>query len=131
MKTRMTRKQFGKTALLGGASLAAGMLRMLEALMVFYPDQAPPGFWTTHARFGPGSDSIPVDMNDPYGWYEHQRRGAFAGYFKQARANGVTRSFTRKCRQGAGLLATIGSQRSVSPGERGDARRRQRRPGAA
>lgn len=53
-------------------------------------DQAPPGYWTTHARFGPGSDSIPVDMDDPYGWYEHQRRGAFAGYFKQAKANGVT-----------------------------------------
>lgn len=53
-------------------------------------DRAAPGFWTTHPRFGPGSDSIPVDMDDPYGWYEHQRRGAFPGYFKQARANGVS-----------------------------------------
>lgn len=52
-------------------------------------DQVPPGFWTTHARFGPGSDSIPVDMDDPYGWYEHQRRGAFPGYFRQARSHNV------------------------------------------
>jgi N-acyl-D-amino-acid deacylase len=52
-------------------------------------DQVPPGFWTTHARFGPGSDSIPVDMDDPYGWYEHQRRGAFPGYFRQARNQNV------------------------------------------
>ncbi len=37
MKTRMTRKQFVKSALLGGASLAVGMPSMLEALMVFYP----------------------------------------------------------------------------------------------
>jgi N-acyl-D-amino-acid deacylase len=29
-------------------------------------------------------------MDDPYGWYEHQRRGAFPGYFRQARANGVS-----------------------------------------
>jgi N-acyl-D-aspartate/D-glutamate deacylase len=53
-------------------------------------DQIPPGFWTTYPRFGPGSDSIPVDVDDPYGWYEHQRRGAFTGYFRQARANGVS-----------------------------------------
>lgn len=53
-------------------------------------DQLPPGYWTTHARFGPGADSIPVDMDEPYGWYEHQRRGAFAGYFRQAREHGVT-----------------------------------------
>lgn len=53
-------------------------------------DQLPPGSWTTHTRFGPGSDSIPVDMDDPYGWYEHQRRGAFPGYFSQAKANGVS-----------------------------------------
>jgi N-acyl-D-aspartate/D-glutamate deacylase len=53
-------------------------------------DRIPPGYWTTHPRFGPGSDSIPVDMDDPYGWYEHQRRGAFPGYFRQARANGVS-----------------------------------------
>lgn len=52
-------------------------------------DQLPAGYWTTHPRFGPGSDSIPVDVDEPYGWYEHQRRGAFAGYFKQAKANGV------------------------------------------
>ena len=49
----------------------------------------PPGQWTTHARFGPGSDSIPVDVDEPYGWYEHQRRGAFAGYFAQAHTAGV------------------------------------------
>ena len=42
-------------------------------------DQVPPGFWTTHERFGPGSDSIPVDQDEPFGWYEHQRRGAFPG----------------------------------------------------
>ena len=53
-------------------------------------DRLPDGYWTTHPRFGPGADSIPVDMDDPYGWYEHQRRGAFAGYFRQARANGVS-----------------------------------------
>ncbi|CAN5576916.1 amidohydrolase family protein [soil metagenome] len=53
-------------------------------------DQLPPGYWTTHARFGPGADSIPVDMDEPYGWYEHQRRGAFAGYFRQAREHKVT-----------------------------------------
>lgn len=53
-------------------------------------DQLPAGFWTTHPRFSPGADSIPVDMDEPYGWYEHQRRGAFAGYFRQAPANGVT-----------------------------------------
>lgn len=53
-------------------------------------DQVPPGFWTTHPRFGPGSDSIPVDMDEPYGWYEHQRRGAFPGYFRQARSHGVS-----------------------------------------
>ena len=53
-------------------------------------DQLPHGYWTTHPRFGPGADSIPVDMDDPYGWYEHQRRGAFAGYFRQARQHGVT-----------------------------------------
>ena len=47
-------------------------------------DQVPPGFWTTHDRFGPGSDSIPVDQDEPFGWYEHQRRGAFPGYFRQA-----------------------------------------------
>jgi N-acyl-D-aspartate/D-glutamate deacylase len=29
-------------------------------------------------------------MDEPYGWYEHQRRGAFAGYFSQAREHGVT-----------------------------------------
>lgn len=52
-------------------------------------DLVPPGFWTTHARFGPGSDSIPVDMDDPYGWYEHQRRGAFPGYFRLARSHNV------------------------------------------
>jgi N-acyl-D-aspartate/D-glutamate deacylase len=52
-------------------------------------DQVAPGYWTTHPRFAPGSDSIPVDVDEPYGWYEHQRRGAFAGYFQQARANGV------------------------------------------
>jgi N-acyl-D-amino-acid deacylase len=52
-------------------------------------DQLPAGAWTTHARFGPGSDSIPVDVDEPYGWYEHQRRGAFPGYFRQAKANGV------------------------------------------
>jgi N-acyl-D-aspartate/D-glutamate deacylase len=28
-------------------------------------------------------------MDEPYGWYEHQRRGAFVGYFKQAKANSV------------------------------------------
>jgi len=49
----------------------------------------PPGAWTKHPQFGPGSDSLPVDMDEPYGWYEHQRRGAFAGYFKQAKASGV------------------------------------------
>lgn len=53
-------------------------------------DQLPAGHWTTHPRFGPGSDSIPVDIDEPYGWYEHQRRGAFAGYFKQAKENGVS-----------------------------------------
>lgn len=53
-------------------------------------DQVPPGFWTTHERFGPGSDSIPVDMDEPYGWYEHQRRGAFPGYFRQAKEHGVS-----------------------------------------
>ena len=52
-------------------------------------DQVPAGFWTTHDRFGPGSDSIPVDQDEPYGWYEHQRRGAFPGYLKQARAHNV------------------------------------------
>jgi N-acyl-D-amino-acid deacylase len=52
-------------------------------------DQVPPGFWTTHPRFGPGSDSIPVDMDEPYGWYEHQRRGAFPGYFRQATSHNV------------------------------------------
>jgi N-acyl-D-amino-acid deacylase len=52
-------------------------------------DQLQPGAWTTHPRFSPGSDSIPVDVDEPYGWYEHQRRGAFAGYFAQARANNV------------------------------------------
>lgn len=52
-------------------------------------DQLPRGYWTTHQRFGPGSDSIPVDLDEPYGWYEHQRRGAFAGYFAQAREHGV------------------------------------------
>jgi N-acyl-D-amino-acid deacylase len=52
-------------------------------------DVLPPGQWTTHPQFGPGSDSIPVDVDEPYGWYEHQRRGAFAGYFGQARAAGV------------------------------------------
>jgi N-acyl-D-aspartate/D-glutamate deacylase len=50
----------------------------------------PLGAWTKHPQFGPGSDSLPVDMDEPYGWYEHQRRGAFVGYFKQAKANGVT-----------------------------------------
>jgi N-acyl-D-aspartate/D-glutamate deacylase len=49
----------------------------------------PPGSWTKHPQFGPGSDSLPVDMDEPYGWYEHQRRGAFVGYFKQAKANSV------------------------------------------
>ena len=49
----------------------------------------PPGAWTKHPQFGPGSDSLPVDMDEPYGWYEHQRRGAFVGYFSQAKANGV------------------------------------------
>jgi N-acyl-D-amino-acid deacylase len=53
-------------------------------------DVLPAGHWTTHARFGPGSDSIPVDMDEPYGWYEHQRRGAFPGYFRQAKAAGVS-----------------------------------------
>jgi len=50
----------------------------------------PQGAWTKHPQFGPGSDSLPVDMDEPYGWYEHQRRGAFVGYFKQAKANGVS-----------------------------------------
>jgi len=49
----------------------------------------PEGQWTTHPLFGPGSDSIPVDKQDPYGWYEQQRRGAFPGYFRHARASGV------------------------------------------
>jgi len=49
----------------------------------------PEGYWTTHALFGPGSDSLPLDVEEPYGWYEHQRRGAFVGYMKQARANNV------------------------------------------
>jgi len=49
----------------------------------------PPGAWTKHPQFGPGSDSLPVDMDEPYGWFEHQRRGAFVGYFKQAKENGV------------------------------------------
>jgi N-acyl-D-aspartate/D-glutamate deacylase len=50
----------------------------------------PQGTWTKHPQYGPGSDSLPVDMDEPYGWFEHQRRGAFVGYFKQAKANGVT-----------------------------------------
>ncbi len=50
---------------------------------------APAGFWTTHRLFGPGSDSLPVDPDEPYGWYEHQRRGAFVGYLTQARAQEV------------------------------------------
>jgi N-acyl-D-amino-acid deacylase len=29
-------------------------------------------------------------MEEPYGWYEHQRRGAFPGYLKQARKQGVS-----------------------------------------
>ena len=49
----------------------------------------PPGAWTKHPQFGPGSDSLPVDMDEPYGWFEHQRRGAFVGYFKQAKENSV------------------------------------------
>jgi N-acyl-D-amino-acid deacylase len=49
----------------------------------------PPGAWTKHPQFGPGSDSLPVDMDEPYGWFEHQRRGAFVGYFRQAKENGV------------------------------------------
>jgi N-acyl-D-amino-acid deacylase len=49
----------------------------------------PPEAWTTHPRFGPGSDTIPVDVDEPYGWFEDQRRGAFPGYFKQAKAAGV------------------------------------------
>jgi N-acyl-D-amino-acid deacylase len=48
-----------------------------------------PEAWTKHARFGPGSDTIPVDVDEPYGWFEHQRRGAFPGYFRQARTAGV------------------------------------------
>jgi N-acyl-D-aspartate/D-glutamate deacylase len=52
-------------------------------------DQVPFGFWTTHERFGPGSDSIPVDQDEPFGWYEHQRRGAFPGYFRQASGHNV------------------------------------------
>jgi N-acyl-D-aspartate/D-glutamate deacylase len=52
-------------------------------------DQVPAGFWTTHERFGPGSDSIPVDQDEPFGWYEHQRRGAFPGYFRQAKSHNV------------------------------------------
>jgi N-acyl-D-aspartate/D-glutamate deacylase len=52
-------------------------------------DQLPAGFWTTHDRFGPGSDSIPVDQDEPFGWYEHQRRGAFPGYFCQASGHNV------------------------------------------
>jgi N-acyl-D-aspartate/D-glutamate deacylase len=50
----------------------------------------PAGIWTTHPQFGPGSDSLPVDQDDPYGWYEHQRRGAFPGYFRQAKAHNVS-----------------------------------------
>jgi N-acyl-D-aspartate/D-glutamate deacylase len=50
----------------------------------------PLGTWTKHPQFGPGSDSLPVDMDEPYGWFEHQRRGAFVGYFRQAKENGVT-----------------------------------------
>ena len=50
----------------------------------------PEGYWTRHRLFGPGSDSIPVDKADPYGWYEQQRRGAFPGYFRLARAQDVT-----------------------------------------
>jgi N-acyl-D-aspartate/D-glutamate deacylase len=50
----------------------------------------PAGAWTKHPQFGPGSDSLPVDMDEPYGWFEHQRRGAFVGYFRQAKENGVT-----------------------------------------
>jgi N-acyl-D-amino-acid deacylase len=49
----------------------------------------PPEFWTKHRRFGPGSDTIPVDVDEPYGWFEDQRRGAFPGYFKQAKTAGV------------------------------------------
>ena len=52
-------------------------------------DQVPQGSWTTHDRFGPGSDSIPVDQDEPFGWYEHQRRGAFPGYFRQAKSHNV------------------------------------------
>lgn len=49
----------------------------------------PEGYWTTHPLFGPGSDSIPVDMEDPYGWYEQQRRGAFPAYLRLARKHNV------------------------------------------
>lgn len=49
----------------------------------------PPESWTRHARFGPGSDTIPVDVDEPYGWFEDQRRGAFPAYFKQATTAGV------------------------------------------
>ncbi len=49
----------------------------------------PEGYWTRHRLFGPGSDSIPIDKDDPYGWYEQQRRGAFPAYLKLARQNEV------------------------------------------
>ena len=47
------------------------------------------GYWTRHRLFGPGSDSIPIDKGDPYGWYEQQRRGAFPAYLKLAKQNEV------------------------------------------
>ena len=47
------------------------------------------GYWTRHRLFGPGSDSIPIDKGDPYGWYEQQRRGAFPAYLKLANQNEV------------------------------------------
>lgn len=49
-----------------------------------------PGAWTRHPLFMPGSDSIPVDADDPYGWYEQQRRGAFPAYLRQCREHGVS-----------------------------------------
>ena len=48
-----------------------------------------PGEWTRHPLCMPGSDSIPVDSGDPYGWYEQQRRGAFPAFLHDARRAGV------------------------------------------
>jgi N-acyl-D-aspartate/D-glutamate deacylase len=47
------------------------------------------GEWTKHPLFMPGSDTIPIDAADQYGWYEQQRRGAFPAYFEQARSHDV------------------------------------------